>query len=337
MKKLYFREHVKFLKRIVKGRSYAEIAKLFNKQFRFKATELAVKTLCLKHGLRNGFGTAHGNPNYKPKRKYKEKHLEYLRLIVPGTPYKIILEKFNKRFGFELSLKALRALCKKYCIQNGFTGYFTKGHVPFNKGMKGYCSPGCEVSWFKSGQKPYNTMQIGEERITADGYVEIKYSNRSGFPSKRWKGKHVLLYEKVHGPVPKGHAVIFADGNNRNFKISNLMLVSRAELLIMNRRSFISNQKKLTEIGKNIAKLLLHVEGRKRRTITSSRRKLVIIDNNKWEIIIVRNSKGYYVPARKYEWGLQTLLAKECPPRKTRERAEEDLKAYAIKRRWQRL
>jgi hypothetical protein len=324
--------HINFLKKIIVGRSYKEVVRLFNERFKLSATESAVKTLLTRNGIRNDRGRG-----IQRERKYLDKHLDYLKKIVPGTPYKIVLEKFNNRFGFSISLQALRSLCKKYQIQNGFLGYFPKGHIPFNKGRKGYCAPGSEKGWFKPGHAPVNTMPIGSKRINADGYVEIKYSNSPGSPKHRWKGKHVMVWEKANGPVPEGHAVIFADGNNRNFNLGNLMLVSRAELLVMNKNGLISRHKDLTMAGKTVAEIKLQIAAKKRKSIKSSKRKLVIIDNNDWKVVIVRTSKGHYAPARKYEWGLQLLWVKECPPRKTIEKAEEDLKVYALKRGWQRL
>ena len=42
---------------------------------------------------------------------------------------------------------------------------------------------------------------------------------------EHWQSKHSLLWEQHHGrKVPKGHIVMFADGDRRNFDINNLML-----------------------------------------------------------------------------------------------------------------
>lgn len=38
--------------------------------------------------------------------------------------------------------------------------------------------------------------------------------------------------------MPKGHIVRFADGDNRNFTISNLLLVSRREHALFNVRGY---------------------------------------------------------------------------------------------------
>ena len=45
----------------------------------------------------------------------------------------------------------------------------------------------------------------------------------------------MVAWERVNGPLPKGYAILFLDGNKQNTDISNLRLMSRSELLIMNR------------------------------------------------------------------------------------------------------
>lgn len=44
------------------------------------------------------------------------------------------------------------------------------------------------------------------------------------------------LWEKANGPIPNGHALIFKNGIKADCRLDNLMLVSRAELLAMNRK-----------------------------------------------------------------------------------------------------
>ena len=68
--------------------------------------------------------------------------------------------------------------------------------------------------------------------------------------------KHRLVYEASHGPIPKNHAVIFLDGDTRNFDPSNLQAVSRGTLAILNKRGLIYKNAELTKVGVNIAKLI---------------------------------------------------------------------------------
>lgn len=93
------------------------------------------------------------------------------------------------------------------------------------------------------------------------GYVDIKIAD----PNK-WKGKHILIWEELHGPVPKGHAVIFADGNNRNFDPENLLLVSRKQLVRMNQRGLIQNDAELTKTGVIIADIYNKIGEAKRKS-----------------------------------------------------------------------
>ena len=69
------------------------------------------------------------------------------------------------------------------------------------------------------------------EYITKDGYIECKFEGE-----RQMKLKHKYLWEKANGPIPSGHALIFKNGIKTDCRLDNLMLVSRAELLAMNRR-----------------------------------------------------------------------------------------------------
>ena len=108
------------------------------------------------------------------------------------------------------------------------------------------------VTSFKKGHKPYNYKPLGSERITKDGYCEIKVSDTD----RRWRLKHVLIYEKHHGKVPKGSAVIFLDGDKRNFDIDNLHLVTRGQLAMLNKNSLIQKDAELTKTAINVVDLM---------------------------------------------------------------------------------
>jgi hypothetical protein len=184
---------------------------------------------------------------------------EYLKGITPGRCYKEIQELMNKKFALEFTINQIKGAIGRYKLNTGRTGRFEKGNVPFNKGIKGSCAAGCEKTWFEKGNKPKNYMPIGSQRVNGDGYVDIKIAD----PNK-WKGKHILIWENHNGPVPKGHAVIFGDGNPRNFNPDNLIMVSRKQLLVMNRNNLIQNDADLTRTGVIIADLHLRISKRKK-------------------------------------------------------------------------
>lgn len=181
--------------------------------------------------------------------RYSEQHLSFIKANVKGRPYVELLEMFNAEFGADLSLCALMGTCKRYKLPNGNDGRFPKGHEPFNKGMKGSFFGGVSTQ-FKKGLIPANRRPIGSERINAEGYIEIKVE------PKKWRLKHVVLWEQANKrPVPRNHAVIYADGDRQNLDIDNLVLVTRAQLLYMNQNNLIFKDAELTKAGANIARL----------------------------------------------------------------------------------
>lgn len=193
-------------------------------------------------------------------RKYSDIHIEWIRNNIRGCHFKELTIRFNKTFKTELSVAAMISLSARHGLHNDIdarfnTGYeptqFKKGNIPYNKGKKGV--GGWEPTQFKKGNKPANWVPIGTERINRDGYVEVKIQD--GKLQKNWRGKHIVIWEAKNGSLPKGHVVIFGDGNNRNFDINNLILVSRKQLLILNQKNLIQNDADLTRTAVIIADL----------------------------------------------------------------------------------
>lgn len=86
--------------------------------------------------------------------------------------------------------------------------------------------------------------------MTTDGYPAVKIAEPNV-----WKLKHILVWEEANGPVPEGYAVIFLDRDHTNTKLENLALVTRAELLELNRRELIKTDAELSETGVLIARV----------------------------------------------------------------------------------
>lgn len=190
----------------------------------------------------------------------------YLKKHAKGRSTSDLTALMNKKFGLELRVSQIKTFKKNHKIKSGLTGRFEKGHIPANKGKKGV--GGWNPTQFKKGRKPKNYLPVGSERINSDDYVDIKISD----PNK-WKGKHILLWEKVNGPVPKGQIIIFADKNKRNFDIDNLLLMTRRQQLIMNRQSLIYENSELTKTGLAIARVQEAVTNRQENVIPRDKNK----------------------------------------------------------------
>ncbi|MGL5569105.1 MAG: HNH endonuclease signature motif containing protein, partial [Cetobacterium sp.] len=169
-------------------------------------------------------GRPKGSINKRPQHKWSDKEKDYLREITPGRHHKEIVELMNERFEYEFNIQQVKGAITRYGLNTGFTGRFEKGKIPFNKGTKGLMKP--NKTSFKKGDIPKNYRSIGSERITKDGYIEVKVAD----PNK-WELKQRLVWESHNGKIKKGNAILFADGNKLNTNIDNLRLVSRRQLL----------------------------------------------------------------------------------------------------------
>lgn len=192
---------------------------------------------------------------------YSDEEINYLREISYGKSNIEIAELFNKEFNLNLNIKAIASTRKRHNITTGRTGYFPKGNIPINKGKKKMWKGG-EETQFKKGNKSHNWVPIGSERISKDGYIQIKIQD--GKFQHNWKGKHILIWEEYNGPVPKNHNIVFGDGNNRNFEISNLILVTKAQMLFLNRHDLIKNDAGITKLGITLADIDKKLNERKR-------------------------------------------------------------------------
>ena len=194
-------------------------------------------------------GRPKGSKDKKPQHKWTDEEKEYLASIVKGSTYKEITEKMNDKFEYNFSEEQVKGMMNRNKLTTGTGGYFKKGTTPWNKGLKGYM--GANKTSFKKGTIPPNQVPIGTESITKGGYIKVKI----GEPNK-WKLKQRYIYEQHYGEIPNNCNVIFADKNIRNFDINNLILVSKAEMLILNNNKLIFEDKELTKVGVNIAKVI---------------------------------------------------------------------------------
>ena len=194
-------------------------------------------------------GRTKGVKNKKPQHRWTDEEKEYLASIVKGKTYKELLALMNEKFGYEFSSQQIESALRRYNLKTGNTGQFKKYQEPWNKGLKGYM--GANKTSFKKGTIPPNYKPIGTERFAKDGYIEVKVKNPNV-----WELKHRYIYKKHHGEIPNGYKVIFADKNISNFDIDNLILVSKAEMLILNKNKLIFEDKDFTKVGVNIAKIL---------------------------------------------------------------------------------
>jgi len=195
----------------------------------------------------------------KVEHSYSKAEIRFIEKHITGIPYSKLTELFNKRFGTSLTVMHIKSAANHRKLFNGLPPFrFPKGYVSWITGTH-KCNVPPEKRWQK-GYTPYNVRPIGAERLKR-GWTEIKVSKT------RWKMKHVVIWEKANGPVPKDHLIIFADRDKTNFALENLLLISRRELGVMNGRRLIYENADYTRIGKAIADVFLQIGDRKRGNI----------------------------------------------------------------------
>lgn len=116
---------------------------------------------------------------------------------------------------------------------------FQKGHVPANKGLRrpGWGPGRMKETQFRKGERRGVAVllyqPIGTERLSKDGYLERKVNDDLPL-QRRWRAVHLVVWEAANGPLPKGHAIAFRNGDKRDIRLDNLELIPRRELMARN-------------------------------------------------------------------------------------------------------
>ena len=262
------KEQEEYLREISPGKFDQQITDLINKKFGTNYTKSAINTKKQKLGIRS---TADW------RTVWTDEVIQFMIENYEGKDNIELAELLNKKFNLNTNgdrvcnVKANLIRRKGINLRTGINrGCYRKGIAPANKGKKWdeYMSKeGQEKSkttWFQKGNISSNAVPVGTEHIRYSkgddiGYVCVKVCD--GSKNRNWVPKHRLIYEEKYGPIPEGSKVIFADGNRRNFNIENLILVSNAEELHLNKDGLRFNDKELTETGLNITKVKLRVGG----------------------------------------------------------------------------
>jgi hypothetical protein len=181
---------------------------------------------------------------------FNDEQEEFVRAFIPGHSYQQIIDEIFREFELELKKSQIRSWIRNHKLSTGRNGQFGKGHIPMNKGKHQKITGRMRETMFKEGRTPFNYDQLGTEKVKGDGYIWIKIAEPN-----IWKQKHRCIYEAVHGSIAQGKRIMFADGNNRNFDIDNLVEVSPGEMLQMTRNNRISSDQEVTKTYLNVTKL----------------------------------------------------------------------------------
>ena len=209
-----------------------------------------------------------------PQHRYKQEEIEFLKENSEKLSRQALADAFNEKFGTSLSAYMVKAACCRRGFKAASDGRFSKGMVSWCKGMS---KEEFESHMSKESFERMQKGQYGHGRMRDDGYavgtevcrknyIFVKVSDDKTLPyGKRWKLKHNCIWEQKHGEIPKGHMVIFKDGNPQNCTEDNLLLISRAQNAVMAKNHLHSDVPEFTETGASMAQLLITISNIERK------------------------------------------------------------------------
>ena len=183
--------------------------------------------------------------------KYTDEMKQFILDNYKGRYNQELADLFNQKFNTNVTSRTIKSYKANNKLNSGLSGKFRKGQTPHNKGKKMPKEVYEKVkhTMFANGNVPPNHRPVGSERISKDGYIEVKVAE----PNK-WRLKQRVVYEEAKGKIPEGCPIIFLDGNKRNFDIDNLRCITRSELLYLN-CNVLNNSNEITETGILMARL----------------------------------------------------------------------------------
>jgi hypothetical protein len=161
------------------------------------------------------------------KQHYSDSNIHELMQMLNKTSGAIYNQAYLNKLKKSPEYEEKRRLQDIENISKNTSSRFEKGNKPWNKGVKGFM--GANATSFKKGNKPHNTRKVGDTRIDGkDMFLLIKVAD------KQWIRKEILIWESVHGKIPKGHVVRVKNPLLDKYDINNLMLITHAENMLLN-------------------------------------------------------------------------------------------------------
>lgn len=247
MKPLLNEEEREYLISIVREYTFDAVVTMMNDKFGKSWRKEQIRQYLKNNKIHRGRSQKNKKGYISKIKLLTTEEMEYLLSIYKGRNIAETKDLINGKFNKSLTYEQMKSFFTNHDLCCGVNTKFKKGHESWNKGRRfpGQVNSGS----FKKGNVPINHKPVGSERIDVDGYTLVKVAE----PNK-WRLKHVLIWEKENGPVPKTHSVLFLDQNKRNFSLDNLKLVSKAEVLFFNQHGA-SKIKEVNESKLLIAKL----------------------------------------------------------------------------------
>ena len=158
---------------------------------------------------------------------YSVEQEEFLKENAPLMSRKELTERFNEKFGANRTVSGIKSYCNYRGWNSSSTGRFQEGHISWQTGLRGeeFKSHYTEESFQRGieGMRQANkTRKIGDE-VIRHGIPMVVVSLEYCIPfDERVQPKRRVVWEQLHGEIPKDHIIIHLDGNPMNCDPTNL-------------------------------------------------------------------------------------------------------------------
>lgn len=232
MRATFTPEQIAWLAQAYRVSRIPELTRRYNRRWGTDWRESQIKQACNRNRLH--CGRPPGFAKGEGPRLWSDAEIAWLRERRPIHTVAELAEAFSARFGRAVTASAINGTCKRYGIAAGGTGQFTAGSEPWNKGLKGVTFGGVETQ-FQPGNHPHTEHPVGAYRTSKEGYWLLKVSEDQEFSRHNWVAVHHLTWLAAHGPIPRGHVVVFLDNNPDNcLDADNLACIPRGVLARLN-------------------------------------------------------------------------------------------------------
>lgn len=259
MGRIYTKEMISFLQKNRQNNSIEKLKDAFNLQFGTNKSHNAIKCACIVYNIIVKNRKKASSPTV-----YTKKMIDFLQEHAENSTNEELTTLFNRHFGLQKSITAVRNICSKYGVSKPRFIYseemmkFLKEKVnlveineltnEFNRRFSTHKSVDVIKNICINLQGESHNHPIGKETMSSDGRVLVKTKNG-------WKYKHRIIWEKYNKPLNRDEFIIFADGNKNNMSEENLIKVTMEEHSILNNLRLKFDNAELTKTGVTIAKI----------------------------------------------------------------------------------
>lgn len=212
------------------GCSIIELCDEFNTVFNSNFTKSSIWHK-LNRLLSDGIKRQNDKPSFRVR--YDEEMIEYLKSNIDNYTYQQLAANMSIKFKANITASSVEHKANRLGIKKSIVIMTDAKYATYSS------------AFIKRKVRP-----LGYERFDGN-YVLIKIAEPN-----IWMPKHRYVWIEANGPIPENCNIIFLDGNRKNCDLSNLCMVTNADLGYINtNKLYVKGSPELTRIGVDLAKL----------------------------------------------------------------------------------